>query len=398
MRRLFVSVVVLVGVSVAIPAEAEAGNPVGDFDSLSIATASGFERPEQNDSLLAYVAYGWAADPDAGQHPIFIHLYVDGQMVQQTQTGEMERRDVERVHPWAGPNSGFAGSVTFPADSRPHQICAYAINAESGETNPGATNTTLGCKTVSPTSQDGYEPVTHLDGIDVAPGLIHVRGWAGEREVIRDPADPSPESRAPTHVKVYYDGRPMGHIPADAMREDVQRAHPELGRFTGISDLLPIPPGRHHVCVYALNGGLRGLQNTTVGCAVVDVPGEGPRATGEPEGSLDAIEHEGSGPNQPFFTTTYARGWAYDPNADTTVLVRAFTYADHGKWRYAEVTAPTDQRRADVAAARPEAGFETGFRDQLGGGKYHHWVQVACAYVWDMPGQSRLRFIGCRSD
>jgi hypothetical protein len=84
--------------------------------------------------------FGWAIDPNTTA-PIGVHIYVNGQ-IQAILTADVLREDVAGVYPSYGANHGY--SVGFsPALAPGSTVCAYAINA-----GPGASNPQLGCRTV----------------------------------------------------------------------------------------------------------------------------------------------------------------------------------------------------------------------------------------------------------
>ena len=368
-------------------AQAAPGDPIGSLDSISIRASNGQTEPTANDRFVSFAIFGWAADPNSDGGYTDIHLYVDGRIVEPGWYSRHDRPDVRRVHPWVGESAGWEASVSWPAGTGAHRVCAYALNQGAGQNN-----TSLGCVTVPTGRTTTGDPVGHLDVVDTAPGLVRVVGWAGDPDSGLDDQG----RRQATNARVYYDGYPMTEVVASNPRPDVERAHPTLGASTGFDATLPIPPGRHQVCLYALNLGRTGLQNTTVGCSTVTVPTESPALAAEVRGSLDEIRHEGAY----FSDLAYARGWAYDPDGDTTITVFSLTYSDFGRWSHLMTHWQTDRPRPDVAAigGPPDSGFEA----QIGGGKYFVRIRLACALAGEIAAggapTGRTRLLGCRGE
>jgi|GEM_PF-1224548 len=87
----------------------------------------------------AYRISGWVIDPDTAG-PIELHVYVDGEWGGKL-FANRSRPDVGMAYPLYGADHGF--DVTLPAARGARQVCVYAINAGSGNTNP-----LLTCRTV----------------------------------------------------------------------------------------------------------------------------------------------------------------------------------------------------------------------------------------------------------
>lgn len=387
-------VVALVTSVLALPqgaAGANAGNPVGAFDSVSVrfgliqdgsssclGSASIPGRPER-----CYAAFGWAADPDRPGGPIGVHLYLDDAYVAQVETNE-PRPDVQHAVDFAGPAAGWSIFFAVPDDGRSHVLCAYALNVGAG-----SDNTTLACHQITPVAGSEGDPRGTLDEATVtAPGVIRLRGWAGDSD-----------APFPLFVRVYYDGQPMTGARAQSSRPDVAAAFPELGASTGFDRTFAIPPGRRLVCVYAGNAGRTGVNNTTIGCATVEVPTPSPRRDRDPEGAFDAVSTAAlSGPG---VGVSYSgRGWAYDPDASgpLTVHFRVLRVDFSYELGASEAQLQTGSPRPDVAAAFPGAGPNAGYDGLIAGGRSTR-LTLACAYASNVglvgPGEAHERLIGC---
>ena len=213
----------------------QSADPFGSVDA-----ASG--RPGQ------LALSGWAADRDAPQQPLAVHVYVDGRYRGAVQASG-NRPDIARVHPDLGAAHGFEAS--FPTAAGRHQVCAYGINVGGGG------NSLLGCRTVDVPAAD---PVGTLDSVSGRTGTILAAGWALD-----------PETVDPIGVHVYLDGRFATSVRADAARPDVARAYPSFGPAHGFSVTLPATRGRHEVCAYGINVG-QGGNGLLTACRTVDVP------------------------------------------------------------------------------------------------------------------------------
>lgn len=322
-------------------AGASASLPVGSFDSVS----SSYGRISVS---------GWALDPDLPTTSLAVHFYVDG-VLASTATAARSRIDVGAVYPAAGAAHGF--EATFDAALGTHTVCIYAINVGNGWVNPQ-----LGCRTVD--NQDAGAPKGAVDALTAQPGLISLRGWAF------DPDTPA----ATVTVRVYSDGVYAGALSAGQSRPDVATAY-AVGTEHGFSGTVPVAPGSHVVCVYAINVGL-GITNPTLGCAELTVADP---ADYDPVGSLDTARASGG-------TLTLA-GWAVDPDLPAGPL-SVHVYVD-GK---AVAALSTGDARADVARAVGGAGPSAGF----------HWSSVlaagshtVCAYAINVGYGTANQLLGC---
>src|SRR3954451_9953655 len=254
----------MVGVMVpAHPAVADTGDPVGAFDALSVR----FAFPFALQNTPSYV-WGWAADPDAPGQQVQGHIYIDGVQPDQnfnsdrgawaeptTVTGN-PRPDVASVYPSAGDNSGWSTPV-YVFDGQPHTVCAYAINQGNG-----TQNTTLGCAQIPAAGTTNLgDPQGFLDSVDVTPGGVRFRGWAG---------DPDPDASPTTPVRVFQDGQPLLQITPSVDRPDVHAVFPGYANARGFDATAPTFPGLHIYCVDVGNSGSFGSMNTSLGCALRD--------------------------------------------------------------------------------------------------------------------------------
>jgi hypothetical protein len=390
MRRsliLIVTVVLAFGSAAAVTPVAGAAvppSPIGSFDGVSA-------RFDSN-----VVVSGWAADADALDQPIAVRLYLGPTFVAQISTGDPRPDVAARMH-GVGQSTGWHATIT-PVQIWSAQsgtvLCAYAINVGAGENN------NLGCRNLQVSGPSPYNPVGNLEQVTTRPGLVTVRGWAGD-----------PDGGPVTRLRIYFNGVPVSSGVTNRPRPDVQALG--LGPTAGFSITLPLaPPGGYdpvattpfpltevQVCVYAENSGPLGNQNGTVGCAQRTRFGIAARGPHDPDGRID-------GPD----ANVQETGWAYDPDSSgpVTVEIRKYFYPGFER-HYGRFT--TGLPRPDAFnIAGPHAGFageprridvsSKGMQSQTTAAGPVRFVPLlwwACAYVVNVgPGSNR--FIGCHAD
>jgi hypothetical protein len=167
-------------------------------------------------------------------------------------------------------------------------------------------------------------PFGSLDEVRTDGAGVRVRGWAID-----------PDTTDPIDVHVYVDGHGYA-VHADQQRPDVAVAFARFGGSHGFDIRLPLAPGTHHVCAYAIDVGFG--DNPLLGCDTVDVAA--------PFGTLDV-----AAPSQGHLRVA---GWAIDPG--TTDPIDVHVYVDgHGYAVHA------DQQRPDVGEAFPSYGAAHGY-------------------------------------
>ncbi|MBX9243459.1 hypothetical protein ICW40_01400 [Actinotalea ferrariae] len=242
--------------------------PIGWIDSV---TATGD----------AVTAKGWALDPDTDQ-PVAVHMYVDGASAGYTADGD--RPDIGAIF-GKGDKHGF--TATMPATPGPHTVCLYAINASPGP------NTPMGCRTVTVRNN---EPLGWIDSVAATATSVTATGWALD-----------PDTDQPIAVHMYVDGVSSGHT-ADGSRPDIAAKY-GLGDRHGYSATVPAGPGRHTVCLYAIN--TTPGANTNLGCRSVTVV-----ADASPIGWIDSVSATSG--------SVTASGWALDPDTDQPINVHMY--------------------------------------------------------------------------
>ena len=275
---------------------------------------------------------GWALDPDTTA-PIAVHVYLRDSLQQTVASGY--RPDVGAA--WGrGDYHGF--DATFPASPGRHDVCAYGIN------QPAGINAFLGCRSVDV----GRPPVGAMDSVQVSATGVTLSGWAFD-----------PDTTDPIGVHFYVDGGWGGATTTSLARPDVNAVYGLTGN-RGFSITLPMAPGAHRVCAYAIdtNGG----SNPEITCRMVTV------VNAPPVGAMDTVTGVVGG--------IRASGWAVDP--DTTDPIGVHFYVDGG-WGTA-VTA--SDPRPDVGAVLGR-GDAHGFTVQLPASSGAHRL---CAYAIDPAG------------
>lgn len=203
-------------------------------------------------------------------------------------------------------------------------------------------------------------PVGQFDGLSTGPGTVTAHGWALDPEA----------GTGPILVQMYLDGRTQTVGRADQPRPDVGAAFPAAGNDHGYSVTMEATPGRHDVCLYAINVGPG--SSTLLGCRSVVVP------SADPFGQIDTVTTA--------LGKVTATGWAIDPNTSDPILVQM--YVD-GR---TQTVARADRARPDVGAAYPGYGSAHGYSVTLPSDGGQHTV---CLYAINTgPGASTL--LGCR--
>lgn len=182
--------------------------------------------------------------------------------------------------------------------------------------------------------RDVDAPRGAFDSVSAGVSTISVRGWT------YDPSAPT----SSINVHVYVDGRFSMPVPANQPRPDVAAVYPGVSPSTGFHGTVAATPGRHTVCVYAVNVG-DGYTNPLLGCRAANVLSFPPHV---PVGTVDATSVSA--------LTVTVRGWVIDPDIPPSP-VRVHVYVD-GRVVQA-ITA--DVARTDVLAAYPRATANHGF-------------------------------------
>ncbi|MEV7972692.1 hypothetical protein [Cellulomonas sp. NPDC089187] len=204
--------------------------PIGAIDSA----VTGME---------AITVTGWALDQDT-RDPISAQLSVDGAVVS-TVTANGSRPDIDSRY-GMGPNHGFVATV--PASAGKHEVCVTAVDSTGGP------NAKVACRTVD---VNGLA-FGSVDEISASPAGIRVRGWTID-----------PNTTAPIDVHIYVDNARQAVLTANGVRADVDQVH-HMGAAHGFDTTIASTPGRHRVCVYAIDSW--GGTNPELGCTAVTVP------------------------------------------------------------------------------------------------------------------------------
>ena len=318
-------VVRLAGATVAV------GAPFGSFDLLA-RVPSGIR------------VAGWVIDPNADGGSV--HIYVDGKLLQIAQA-DRDRPDVAVVFPGFGTAHGFDAIVPISGQGT-HNLCIYGYNSVQPSNSP-----LLACRTFAFTGT----PVGALDVVARVPGGIRVAGWTVDLD-----------TTAALDVHVYIDGALALVGRADRDRSDVGALYKGYGNAHGFDLTVAAGPGRHEVCVYAINQGVGG--NVLIGCDTVTV-------NSIPIGALDSVQRQGD--------NVRVSGWAIDP--DVTEPIDVHVYADGAI--IGVITA--DNPRADIGAAFPMYGPTHGFDATFAA----PGARAVCAYAINVEAGGN-QLLACR--
>lgn len=303
-------------------------SPLGSIDTLT-SNAAGIR------------VAGWAFDPETSAS-ISVEVDIDGQRT--VLVADQERADIGQLFPAVGSRHGFGATVAAPAGR--HVVCLLATNVGAGS------STVLGCRVLTVVNAG---PLGSLDGVTATPTSISATGWALD-----------PDTTASLTVHVYVDGV------VTAARAD--RSRPDVGAMYGKGDLhgfavtVPVAPGDHEVCVYALDS--QGGINPQLGCRTV-------QTNPTPLGSFDIAS--GSA------TAITVGGWAMDP--DTSEPIDVHVYVDG-----AATAVRADASRSDIAALYGN-GDRHGFSARVAATTGVHSV---CVYAINAPTGTNV-LLGCRS-
>ena len=306
------------------------GSPTGALDSLLL------------DADVGLHAKGWAIDPDTDA-TINVGIFSDGTFLRNVAANTAHGR------PATKPGHGFDLTLQRPPGT--HSICIRAMNVGLGA------DTELGCATIT----FGVDPLGRVETLTQAPGGIKVGGWTLD-----------PDVKTSINVEVYSDGTRVARLVANGPRPDVAQAYPSFGGAHGFSTTVPLPQGRHTVCVNAINVG-EGSPNVALLCRVMAL-------NYEPRGVVDALRQVPAG--------VAVSGWAVDP--DTSDPIRVHVYID-GK---AARSLVADVSRPDVTTRYPSAGTAHGFTTTVGALAGTHQI---CVYGINVAAGVANPTIGCRT-
>jgi hypothetical protein len=137
-------------------------------------------------------------------------------------------------------------------------------------------------------------------------------------------------------------------------RPDVGAAHPAFGQFHGYQFEVPVAPGNHFVCVYAVSD-VTGY-GTFLGLGQVTVQG--------PFGSLDVASALGGG-------NVRVAGWAIDPSIESQGGTLEVSVDGNTVLRFTATGS-----RTDVGTAYPQAGPNHGYDVTVQAGVGQHKICV----------------------
>jgi hypothetical protein len=111
--------------------------------------------------------------------------------------------------------------------------------------------TTIACRSAAITGR----PFGNLEVVVRSGTTVNVAGWAID-----------PDSVDAIDVHYYVDGAFGGVARSDQARGDLGRVFPPFGSGHGYSFGIPVGPGTHEICIYAINVGPPDI-NPPLACA-----------------------------------------------------------------------------------------------------------------------------------
>ena len=241
--------VALLAVTLSILSTPAAANPPMTHDpvgKLEHATAvpGGFVRLQ-----------GWAADPDASANARVFGL-VDGVQSGSTSTSVVRPKITKRNA--TGPTPGFDFDVAVPSTGV-HTVCAAVTNIGPGIARVlGCVTVPLGTKLTS-AQLATHDPSGVVSTAAATSATFEVTGWGAE-----------PDFRVGRMVVVLYvDGQPVKTVDTHAATTTQRAAG--AGKRGSFDITVPVSPGAHIGCVWAVNTGLGA--NSLLGCLAADTRG-----------------------------------------------------------------------------------------------------------------------------
>lgn len=296
-------------------------------------------------SANAISLWGWAADPDALDKNVAIHIVANGRwFVMQADQPYAAGPDLLAG---AGARTAFGGTIPVPAGRT--DVCVYAVNLLQGA------NTELGCRTVM--VSDG-SPVGSLMGAWGTPGGISAWGWAAEIDAVQSSVDI--DIRVDTSWFV---------MPANQNYPPAAALAPGGGQDHGWGGTVPAAPGVHQVCAWAVNTGVG--STPLLGCRTVTVPG------GSPVGRVAEVWGQAGGIGM--------WGWALDPDTADSIAVHVLV---DGAWSVLHADAPN----ASVGTQYRLYGANHGFGAVIPAAPGTHSV---CVYAVNV-GEGANTTLSCR--
>jgi hypothetical protein len=169
---------------------------------------------------------GWAIDGDDKTAPVTITVTVD--TTAYTLIADKSRPDVGTLHPRAGADHGFAGTLPLPQGT--HKVCVTAKSIGYGNDN------SFGCKTV--TLNDS--PRGALESAVQRSGKLRVVGWALDTDAPTTSVNVDIKIDAVSHAAT-----------ANVARTDIAKKYPTAGDYHGYAQSYQLAEGSHTVCVTA---------------------------------------------------------------------------------------------------------------------------------------------------
>jgi hypothetical protein len=273
---------------------------------------------------------GWAIWPDQLSSSVFMAVQINANWY--AMTADAESAEGATAVPGAGPNHGFASTISVPRGS--YQVCIWAGLSVGGASDLGCQNVTV--PAALPTQ-------SHIDAITAGVGTVSVSGWAVW-----------PDQLSTSVFMAIQVGNSWTAMTADTTSTEAATAVAGAGPNHGFAGSVSLPPGTYPVCVWAGNstGGA-----ASIGCQTVTVLAAPPV-----QSHIDSIT-AGTG-------VVSVAGWAVWPDK----LAASVNMAIQIDASWYDMTANTTN--AAAATAVPGAGNNHGFSQSQAFKKGTHQVCI----------------------
>lgn len=178
---------------------------------------------------------GWAIDPDAESSSVRVSIWVDGRWNFQW-LADQNFPAASTAFPQASSDHGWGGII--PAAAGNHEVCVYSFNIGLGREG------SFGCRSV--TVPPNSTPSGYVSAIDLVPGGAKISGWAVDPDALG----------SSVRMSAWVDGVENYQWEATADSTGypaVVGMFPAAGASRAYSQMIPVSPGSHRICVYAFN-------------------------------------------------------------------------------------------------------------------------------------------------
>jgi hypothetical protein len=159
-----------------------------------------------------------------------VRIFVGDRLVHHG-VADLPRPDVQLAYPTFGPNTGI--DVTVNAPPGKHLVCLWAVDRRNGR------QSLLGMREV-----EIGGPIGTVEQIAAEPGRIVAQGWALS----------GPRKLGAAAIRIFLDTGFVAELPStDVSRPDVVSGYPGAFAASGYSVPVAASPGKHLICVWAVD-------------------------------------------------------------------------------------------------------------------------------------------------